>query len=126
MIASIDSPFSLEDAASVAHLSPYHLSRVFRSVTGQTLSRYRTDLRLRLALERIAEHDADLTTAALDAGFSSHSHFTNRFRERFGLAPSAVRREDMAGLLREIRKSMQAAGGGDRRSSARRGRRSAA
>ncbi len=126
LMASLDEPFTLEDAARVAHLSPHHLSRVFRRITGQTLSRYRTGLRLRVALERVIDGREDLTAAALAAGFSSHSHFTNRFRERFGVPPSAVRREDLVHLLREMRTSVQAGETPDGRGCAGRGRRSAA
>lgn len=36
---------------------------------------------------------SDLTTLALDLGFSSHSHFTAAFREAYGRSPSALRRE---------------------------------
>jgi len=122
---SLDENLSLADAASIACLSPYHLSRIFRDHTGQTMAQYRTALRLRIALERVTDSGDDLTTAALAAGFSSHSHFTNRFRERFGVTPSAVRRDDAARLLREIRNSMQAVPPPGRRSS-RTGRRSAA
>jgi AraC-like DNA-binding protein len=117
---------TLSDAAHLACMSPCHLSRLFAELTGQTLSSYRNDIRLRAALEHVLdEPGADLTGAALSAGFSSHSHFTNRFRRRFGFPPSAVRREDMAGLLREIRKSMQA-GERPRGHSCGSGRRSAA
>ena len=71
--------------------SPYHLCRVFREGTGITLNTYRLDLRLRLAIERLADPRADLSRLAQDLGFSSHSHFTARLRRWFGTPPSALR-----------------------------------
>jgi AraC-like DNA-binding protein len=40
----------------------------------------------------VLDSNLDLTSIALDAGFTSHSHFTARFREFFGLTPDALRR----------------------------------
>ena len=51
---------------------------------------YQTRLRMAESLERIRE-GAHLTDAALDLGFSSHSHFTERFRKTYGVAPSRYR-----------------------------------
>ncbi|MEO8031990.1 MAG: AraC family transcriptional regulator [Gemmatimonadota bacterium] len=71
--------------------SPYHLCRVFRRGTGLTLNNYRLDLRLRLAVERLADPRVDLSRLAHDLGFSSHSHFTARLRHWFGAPPSVLR-----------------------------------
>lgn len=83
---------SLSDVAREVGTSVFHLSRVFHARTGFSLHAYRNQLRLRAALERLAERDTDLTGIALDLGFSSHSHFTETFRRTFGRTPSAVRR----------------------------------
>ncbi|MCP3939764.1 MAG: helix-turn-helix transcriptional regulator [Actinomycetia bacterium] len=45
--------------------SAHHLSRVFRSVTGTTLSVCRTQLRIRAAVGQIGEGAEDLTSVAL-------------------------------------------------------------
>ncbi|MGH7710587.1 MAG: helix-turn-helix domain-containing protein [Gemmatimonadaceae bacterium] len=73
-------------------VSPYHLCRVFRAITGTTLHAYRLDLRCRVALERLADPQADISRLALELGFSSHSHFTATMRRRFGATPSVLRR----------------------------------
>jgi AraC family transcriptional regulator len=81
---------SLDDVATEVGASPYHLSRVFRAVTGHTIHGHRTDLRLRASLDRLPAQD--LATVASDLGFSSHSHFTATFRRAFGVSPSQVRK----------------------------------
>lgn len=78
---------SLSDLASTLHTSVYHLCRVFKAATGQTLHGFRTELRLRHALH-LLESPQDLTTIALDLGYSSLSHFSRAFKTAFGLAPS--------------------------------------
>lgn len=82
---------SLSDIARSVDSSVFHLARVFKARTGFSLHAYRTQLRLRAALDRLAEPGLDLIEIALDLGFSSHSHFTETFRRSFGKTPSAVR-----------------------------------
>ena len=60
------------------HVSPFHLTRVFRERTGRTLTEYLHDLRLRAAVERLGEDS--LSRIAADLGYCSASHFTDRFR----------------------------------------------
>ena len=84
-------PLGLADIAQAVGASMFHLCRCFRAGTGLTLHEYRTQLRLRGALEALESGDCDLTRLALDSGFSSHSHFTAAFRRAFGDTPSRVR-----------------------------------
>jgi AraC-like DNA-binding protein len=74
------------------HVSPFHLARIFQQQTGVPVHRYLTQLRLRASLERLADGEEDLTTIALELGFSSHSHFTDAFRREFGQPPSEIRK----------------------------------
>ena len=88
------------------HASPFHLARVFQQRTGLPVHRYLTKLRLRAALERLADGANDLTALALDLGFSSHSHFTDSFRREFGRAPSEVR-QATGRALRQMSKNLE-------------------
>jgi AraC-like DNA-binding protein len=65
--------------------------RTFRAHEGLPIRRYLARLRLRLALEQLAEGGEDLTGLALDLGYADHSHFTNAFRREFGMSPSRFR-----------------------------------
>ena len=87
-----DQPMSLAELADDLHVSAFHLSRVFRRVTGTTVHRYLTQLRLRHTLGPLGGGDVDLTTLGVAAGFSDHSHFSRFFREAFRMTPSAYRR----------------------------------
>lgn len=79
---------SLGDLASQVRLSPWHLSRIFRRLTGVSIWQHVMNLRLRSAIDRIAMGESDLGRLALALGFSSHSHFTASFRRAFGVPPS--------------------------------------
>ena len=80
----------LTELARRVSCSVYHLCRVFKQVEGTTIHACQIELRLRMALEPMAERGADLTRIALDCGFSSHSHFTAAFRKNFGRPPSRI------------------------------------
>jgi AraC-like DNA-binding protein len=84
---------SLRALATAVGMTPFHLCRLFQSVSGMRLSEYRHALRLRVALPRIRTA-ADLATVALDLGYASHSHFTAAFRRRFGITPTEYRRQN--------------------------------
>ncbi|NJL26850.1 MAG: helix-turn-helix transcriptional regulator, partial [Thermoanaerobaculia bacterium] len=86
-------PLQLEDVASAAGISPFHLCRLFKRSTGLPIHRYLTRLRLATALERVVEGCTDLADLAFELGFSSHSHLSSAFRKELGLAPSEVRRQ---------------------------------
>lgn len=101
-------PLALNELARDVHASPYHLARVFRDRTGFTLFRYLMQLRLRTAVDRLAEPGHDLARLAVELGFSSHSHFTDRFRETFGITPSALRASPRLTRLSQLRKILEA------------------
>jgi AraC family transcriptional regulator len=83
---------TLEELGRAVNVSPFHLARSFRRHTGYTLHEYRTHLRLRAALERLAAGDEDVAVIARAVGFSSHSHLTASFHRAFGVPPSCIRK----------------------------------
>jgi AraC-like DNA-binding protein len=80
---------TLEEIARLCKTSPFHASRVFRAVTGETIHRQLTRVRLRSALFQL-HRGARPSQIALATGFSSHSHFSSAFRAELGIAPSSV------------------------------------
>ena len=98
---------SLAMIGRAVHVSPYHLARLFRNEVGIPIHQYVNRLRLGAALEQIAGGAKDLTTLALDLGYSSHSHFSDAFRRTFGAPPSSFRRSTTSGQLREMSKNLK-------------------
>ncbi len=82
---------SLPYLARELAVSPHHLSRIFRTETGHTISRHRMRLRARGALEQLAGGERDLARLAADLGFADQSHLCRVVREETGHAPSALR-----------------------------------
>jgi AraC-like DNA-binding protein len=83
-------PLTLDALAAELECSTSLLCHAFRRVTGTTPHAHRDQLRLRRALLEVPESRGRLTHLGLDLGYSSHSHFTERFRRAFGQPPSAI------------------------------------
>lgn len=93
LAAHVDRGATLAEVGAAAHCSPYHLTRLFRRVTGMPLHRYHLRWRLLLALERIGRGERALLEVALEFGFSSASHFSTAVRSVFGAPPSQLARQ---------------------------------
>ncbi|MGZ5333871.1 MAG: helix-turn-helix domain-containing protein [Solirubrobacterales bacterium] len=83
---------SLGALADEVALTPSRLGALFRRDIGIPLRRYLVWLRLIDAIEALS-HDANLTQAAHDAGFSDSAHLSRTFRRMLGMPPSALRSE---------------------------------
>jgi AraC family transcriptional regulator len=84
---------SVSDLAAALDTSPFHLCRVFRAQTGRTMHEYRTELRVRRALDLLGEQrSATLAEIAHRLGFASHSHFVRALRRYIGVTPTSARR----------------------------------
>jgi AraC family transcriptional regulator len=92
LAANYEKPVRLQDIARAVDVSPYHLCREFRRVTGMRMHEYLNCIRLRAALEHVAEPRLRFAEIAHHHGFSSHSHFAAAFRKEFLITPSEVRR----------------------------------
>jgi AraC-like DNA-binding protein len=100
--------WTLSELAELACVTPFHLAHVFRQEVGESAYRYVLRARLARALEAVLGADRQLTEIALDNGFTSHSHFTARFRALFGLTPLEVRRGASGKLAEGLRKIVTA------------------
>ena len=91
------------DLAALSHLcavSPYHLSRTFRSGAGLSPMAYLRARRLSEAAKRLARGEGDILQIALEAQYGSHEAFTRAFAACFGVLPSTVRRDRSTATLK--------------------------
>lgn len=82
----------LDELARLAGSSPHHLSRVFRRLTGRTITAYRNELRVRAVLEDLAQGATDLAALAATYGFADHAHLTRTVRRHVPDPPVVLRR----------------------------------
>lgn len=84
----------LNQLADRCALSPNHLSSIFKTVTGQTISAYCTELRIRRAQELLRTTPMKLRQIAEALGYYDQYHFCKAFKKATGLSPSAYRTEE--------------------------------
>lgn len=77
---------SLYQLARIAHLSPFHLHRVFCQETGMPPHAYQTQVRVNRAKEMLRMR-RPLSQVALATGFADQSHLTRHFRRVVGVTP---------------------------------------
>ncbi|MCP5527776.1 MAG: helix-turn-helix domain-containing protein [Verrucomicrobiales bacterium] len=83
----LQEPPSLKELGRQVGCSPFHLSRLFSQVTGQTLQQYLRQIRLERAAELLRSGRCNVTEAAFEVGYNSLSHFSTAFREMFQCCP---------------------------------------
>jgi len=84
-------PISLGQLAGLCALSEYHFARMFRTSFGLPPHQYVLTRRLAQAQALLRSGSMPLGEIALACGFSSASHFTNRFRQAMGATPGEYR-----------------------------------
>jgi len=97
---------SVQMLAEMAGCSPFHLSRIFRQHTGQSLRQFRVRQRLGNAIDRLAEGEDDLAALACDVGFNSHSHMTDAFHQTLGRSPRQLREQLRQVTLKQLRRKL--------------------
>ncbi|MGQ9366501.1 GlxA family transcriptional regulator [Azospirillum sp. ST 5-10] len=91
MEAAIETPLTSARIAAVAGLSQRHLERLFARHLGTTLADHYLGLRLDHARALLRQTTLSLAEVAVACGFASASHFSRRFKGRFGHPPGAER-----------------------------------
>lgn len=95
LAANLSDKVSLDDLSGVAHLSRYHLLRVFQKATGLSPHAYQNQLRVDLGKKLLVEGMA-ISQAAVEAGFADQSHFSRVFKQYTGATPKQYQAEQSA------------------------------
>lgn len=89
--AHLDEPVTLEALGRELGMSPYHLQRTFKRITGVSPREYARARRMERFKERLQQGD-DVTAATYEAGFGSGSRVYERSDARLGMTPATYRR----------------------------------
>ena len=86
-----DEPLDLDQLASVAGLSKYHLVRSFEATYDETPIRYLTRRRIERSQDLLRHANLTVTEICMIVGFSSVGSFSARFKDVVGETPTAYR-----------------------------------
>lgn len=81
----------LKDAASAAGYSPFHFSRVFKSLVGYGFHEFVDRCRTEFAVGKLCESDLPVDVIASSCGFGTTQGLRESVKEYLGLVPSELR-----------------------------------
>lgn len=88
---NLDKTLSIDEVAAKSGYSKWHLQRMFRAVTKQTLGGYIRERRLTLAAEALRQTQRPVFDIAMQYGYDSQQTFSRVFRRQFMQTPTAYR-----------------------------------
>ncbi len=95
ILAYIDNNFthdlSLSTLSSIACLSAFHLSRLFSSIVGQSITEYIQIKRIDYAKELLTTTELSVTSISSEVGFNTLSNFNKTFKHIVGNSPIAYK-----------------------------------
>jgi AraC family transcriptional regulator len=92
---------SLDDIAQNVGLSKYHLDRIFKSLTGETLISYTTSRKLTSSLYELLNTNMKIIDIAFEYGFEHEQSYIRTFRKQYGRTPLKVRTGSEKILVKE-------------------------
>lgn len=85
-------PLTLEQASTVAELSPAYLSTVFKKDTGMTFLEYLSKVRMDMAKRLLKETNRTIADICREVGYNDVRYFSKSFTKYSGLKPNEYRK----------------------------------
>ncbi len=84
---------SLDQIAENMYLSPFYISKIFKSETGDTPIHYLINIRMEKAKKLLEDKkESSIQEIAAMVGYDDAYHFSKLFKKRYGIAPSQIRK----------------------------------
>ena len=81
----------LTELGVVAHMSPFHFARLFKTATGVSPHRFVVHRRIAAAAALLMSSESSISSIARTVGFRTASQFATTFRRTMGLTPTSYR-----------------------------------
>ncbi len=91
MASNIEEPLSVEELASCIGISRRQIERLFQNHLETSPGRYYLELRITHARRLLLQSHDSITNIAIACGFVSTSHFSNCYKDYFGVSPTLAR-----------------------------------
>ena len=89
--ANYSRKLTLDQIAASVHLSPSHISGLFREETGQTVSAYLSFVRIEKSKQLLKTTQLSIAEISSACGFEEQSYFSRVFRKQTGMSPKLYR-----------------------------------
>jgi len=85
---------SLDQIAENMYLSPFYISKIFKSETGDTPIRFLIDIRLERAKELLESGEyTSIQEVAAKVGYDDVYHFSKLFKKKYAVPPSKIKKD---------------------------------
>lgn len=91
-----DENFGVEELVHLTGQGSQSLHKSLKTITGQTVSQFISEIRLQKAKELLRETALTSSEVCYLTGFGSPAYFSQRFRKRFGYPPGDVKRNHLS------------------------------
>lgn len=92
MRSNLDEPVDKHVIAQHMNMSTRAMERIFRRYLNTSPARHYMQLRLQSAYELLQQTDQSISEVSDACGFVSSAHFSRTFNQKYGFAPSALRK----------------------------------
>jgi AraC-like DNA-binding protein len=86
---------SVKDLAEKANITVFYFCRIFKQLTGKTMTDYINELRLEKSLEYLQKDNLNITEIALNCGFEGINYYSRLFRKHYHISPTKFRKNNM-------------------------------
>lgn len=93
LLAHFKENISLQRLAEHCLVSPFHFSRIFKTITKMSPHQYLVSIRLTHARVLLTETNSPVSDIAYECGFNSPEHFVTAFKQYYKMKPSTLREE---------------------------------
>ncbi|MCD7898854.1 MAG: response regulator [Bacteroides sp.] len=90
-----DPGLNVETLAADVGMSRVHLHRKLKELTNQSAKNFIRNIRLKQAAILLTENNLTVSEVAYTTGFSNISHFSNSFKEFYGVSPKEYKEQQM-------------------------------
>ncbi len=88
---NLSQKLTLKEIAGAAHVSPYHLARLFKAAIGLSPHQYVIHRRVERAKTLLVGTDLSIVDVAGAVGFANQSHLSSHVRRLLGVSPKVLR-----------------------------------
>ena len=88
-----DPTLNVEVLAANAGMSRVHMHRKLKELTNQSARDFIRGIRLKQAASLLKEKNLTISEVAYATGFSNLSHFSNTFKEFYGVSPTEYKEQ---------------------------------
>ncbi len=90
---NLDRKIDIKTLAEISNLSLFHFHRISRALLREPIGAYISRARLETAAKMIRYTSLDIESIAYNVGFETPSSLSKQFKARFGISPSAYRKD---------------------------------